>query len=65
MVGFDGCYIGIKVYVFIFMLMIDYICEVFDQVLNDLSNGNIIYFFVQKFIICSFVYVLGMVFIWK
>lgn len=30
MVGFDGCYIGIKVYVFIFMLMIDYICEVFD-----------------------------------
>ena len=45
MAGSDGRHIGIKAHALISMLMIDYIREVFDQVLNDLSNGNITYRF--------------------
>ena len=45
MAGSDGRHIGIKAHALISMLMIDYIREVFDQVLNDLSNGNITYHF--------------------
>ena len=45
MAGSDGRHIGIKAHALISMLMIDYIRGVFDQVLNDLSNGNITYRF--------------------
>lgn len=37
-VGFDGWYIGVKVYVLIVMLMIQYVCGVFSDVLNDVEK---------------------------
>lgn len=38
MVVLDGCYIGIKVYVMVVMMMIEYICGVFKDVVEEVKN---------------------------
>lgn len=38
MVVLDGCYIGIKVYVMVVMIMIEYICGVFKDVVEEVKN---------------------------
>lgn len=38
MVVLDGCYIGIKVYVMVVMMMIEFICGVFKDVVEEVKN---------------------------
>ena len=41
MAGSDGRHIGVKAHALVAVLIIDYVRGVFNQVLNDLKNGNI------------------------